>query len=48
MEKYTVVFSCSGSYETEIEAESREDAIALAYEEANKYGDPDWQFEEAY
>lgn len=46
--KFVVSFSTSGSYETEIEAESREEAIELAYDEANQYGDADWQYEEAY
>lgn len=45
---YTVVFSSHGSYEAEVEAESREEAIQKAYDEAVEQGDPEWGFEDAY
>jgi ribosomal protein L20A (L18A) len=42
---YRVYFVTSGYFEAEVEAESREEAIDIAYDDACAHGDPDWQFD---
>lgn len=43
MKTYRIYLRARGYWEAEIEAESRDDALDAAYDEANDYGEPDWE-----
>lgn len=45
MKKYIVFLRANGYWETEVEAESRAEAIDIAYDDANAHGEPDWEID---